>query len=185
MLKKAQWDRGISLHIRNTGMTKAGNMTIHMLHLEPSLGKKATIHQVTTMPVTSKNVLFSGHNHLLTTSTDDLPFNYHPCWYLCDNQSVRSSVPVVSRWLWPGSRTFLEVASMVVTGWVVANLCSELWLPLLMLQHCLLAPSCLNVVIAATTAFVVFLFPTEKTRRKAASKYRKLSDSYYSVAFSV
>ena len=29
--------------------------------------KKATIHQVTT----SKNVLFQGHNHLLTTSTDD------------------------------------------------------------------------------------------------------------------
>ena len=23
------------------------------------------------MPATSKNVLFSGHNHLLTTSTDD------------------------------------------------------------------------------------------------------------------
>ena len=30
------------------------------------------------------------------------------------------SVPVVSRWLWPGNRTFLEVASMVVTWWIVA-----------------------------------------------------------------
>ena len=37
----------------------------------PSLGKKATIHQLTTMLATSKNVLFPGHNHLLTTSTDD------------------------------------------------------------------------------------------------------------------
>ena len=34
--------------------------------------KKATIHQVTTMLATSKNVLFPGHNYLLTTGTDDL-----------------------------------------------------------------------------------------------------------------
>ena len=33
--------------------------------------KKATIHQVTTMLSTSKNVLFPGHIHLLTTSADD------------------------------------------------------------------------------------------------------------------
>ena len=32
---------------------------------------KTTIHQVTTMLATSKNVLFPGHNHLLTTGTDD------------------------------------------------------------------------------------------------------------------
>ena len=36
-----------------------------------SLCKKATIHQVTTMLTTSKNVQFPGHNHLLTTGTDD------------------------------------------------------------------------------------------------------------------
>ena len=36
-------------------------------------------------------------------------------WCLGDNQSVRSSVPVVSRcMLWPGNRTILEVASKVV-----------------------------------------------------------------------
>ena len=33
--------------------------------------KKPSIHQVTTMLSTSKNVLFPGHNHLLTTGTDD------------------------------------------------------------------------------------------------------------------
>ena len=33
--------------------------------------QKATIHQVTTMLVTSENALFPGHSHLLTTSTDD------------------------------------------------------------------------------------------------------------------
>ena len=33
--------------------------------------KKATIHHVTTMLVTSKNVIFPGYNHLLTTGTDD------------------------------------------------------------------------------------------------------------------
>ena len=37
----------------------------------PSLHQKATIHQLTTMLATYKNVLFSGHNHLLTTGTDD------------------------------------------------------------------------------------------------------------------
>ena len=41
----------------------------HKVLLSPS--KKATIHQVTTMIATSKNVLFSGHNHLLTTGTAD------------------------------------------------------------------------------------------------------------------
>ena len=30
-----------------------------------------TIHQLTTMLVTFKNVLFPGHNHLLTTVADD------------------------------------------------------------------------------------------------------------------
>ena len=33
--------------------------------------KKATIHQVTTMLATSKNVVFPGHNHLLTIGIDD------------------------------------------------------------------------------------------------------------------
>ena len=36
-----------------------------------TLRKKVTIHQVTAMLATSKNVLFPGHNHLLTTGTDD------------------------------------------------------------------------------------------------------------------
>ena len=38
---------------------------------EIPLHKKATIHQVTTMLATSKNLLFPGHNHLLTNDTDD------------------------------------------------------------------------------------------------------------------
>ena len=33
--------------------------------------QKNTIHQVTNMLATSKNVLFPGHNHPLTTSADD------------------------------------------------------------------------------------------------------------------
>ena len=33
--------------------------------------KKPTIHQVATIPATSKNVLFPGHNILLTTGADD------------------------------------------------------------------------------------------------------------------
>ena len=38
---------------------------------ENTLHKNATINQVTTMLATSKNVIFPGHNHLLTTGTDD------------------------------------------------------------------------------------------------------------------
>ena len=40
--------------------------------LYPSLHKKATILQVTTMLATFKNILFTGHNHLLTTGTYEL-----------------------------------------------------------------------------------------------------------------
>ena len=39
-----------------------------------------------------------------------------------DNQRVRSSALVISRWLWPGNKTFLEVDSMVVNWWIVASL---------------------------------------------------------------
>ena len=33
--------------------------------------KQNTLHQVTTMLAIAADVLFPGHNHLLTTSTDD------------------------------------------------------------------------------------------------------------------
>ena len=36
-----------------------------------SLGKKATIHQLTTMLSTCKNGLFPGYNHLLITGAYD------------------------------------------------------------------------------------------------------------------
>ena len=82
--------------------------------------KKASIHQVATMLATSKNVLFPGHNHrywwpdtLIITRA---------------SASVGLSVPVVSRWLWPGSRTFVEVASMMVTWWIVFVFAQWWWL---------------------------------------------------------
>ena len=84
-----------------------------------SMDKKATIHQVTTMLATSKNVLFLVINTCSPPVLMTLHFNYHPHWRLSNNRSVRSSAPVVSRWLWPGNRTFLEMASMVVTYWIV------------------------------------------------------------------
>ena len=51
----------------------------------------------------------SGNRHLITRH-----------WHSGNNQSVGSSVLVVSRWLWPGNRTFMEVASMVVGWWILA-----------------------------------------------------------------
>ena len=53
-----------------------------------------------------------------------LHFKYNPCWRSGDNQSVWSSAPEVSRWLWPGNSSFLEVASIVGNWWIVAFLCS-------------------------------------------------------------
>ena len=51
-------------------------------------------------------------------------FDYYPRWCSADNWSVGSSAPVVSRWLWNGNRTFLKVASMVVSWWIVTFLSS-------------------------------------------------------------
>ena len=64
-------------------------------------------------------------------------------WWLGDNQSVRSSAPVVSRWFWPGNRTFLELASMVVTRWIVAFLrCVSSGKRLWACQGCYCVPKC-------------------------------------------
>ena len=60
--------------------------------------KKATINQLTTMLSTSKNVLFPGHNHLLTTSANEMTRHFDYC-------------PSTSK-----------VASMVVSWWIVAFL---------------------------------------------------------------
>ena len=38
--------------------------------LDNALGKKATVHQITTRLATSKNVLFPSPNHLVITGTD-------------------------------------------------------------------------------------------------------------------
>ena len=43
----------------------------YAVHMYKLLHKTATMHQVTTMLATSKNVLFPGPNHLLTTGADD------------------------------------------------------------------------------------------------------------------
>ena len=53
--------------------------------------KKHTIHQVTTMLSTSTNVLFPGHNHLLTSGTDDPTL-----WLSPERQQVKGQQ---HRWL--------------------------------------------------------------------------------------
>ena len=72
---------------------------------------KVSIRQVTTMLATSKNLLFPGHNHLLTTGTDD-PI----LWLLPAYQRVKGQQ---DPWLSGGDDLeighFLGVASMVVT----------------------------------------------------------------------
>ena len=53
------------------GMNIKCTSYFHAYDTEATLGKKATIHQLTTMLSVSKNGLFPGHNHLLTTGADD------------------------------------------------------------------------------------------------------------------
>ena len=52
-------------------------------------------------------------------------FDYHTRGRSGDNQTIKTSAPVVSSWLLPGNRIFLEVASMVITWWIVAFMCSD------------------------------------------------------------
>ena len=71
--------------------------------------RKATIYELITMLSTSKNVLFPGHNHLLTTGAYDLTLSLLP-----EHQRVKGHQ---YRWL-PGgydlgNRKLLEVDSMV------------------------------------------------------------------------
>ena len=77
--------------------------------------KKPTYHQVTTMLDTSKNVLFPGHNHLLTTGADDpilagawviIKVSGHQYQWLAGGYDLKI-------------RTFFEVASTVVIWWIV------------------------------------------------------------------
>ena len=55
------------------------------------------------MLATSKNVLLPGHNHLLTTGSLLMTRHFDYQYW----------------WLWPGNRTCIELASMVVTWWIV------------------------------------------------------------------
>ena len=68
--------------------------------------KSHYIHQLTTMLSSSKNLLFPGNNHLLTTGAMSWHFNYRPSASEGDNYSLWPSAMVVSRWLWPGNRIF-------------------------------------------------------------------------------
>ena len=61
--------------------------------------KNPIIRQVTTMLATSENILFPGHNHQLTTSTDDPTlwlFTHKATWVklLC-SQSRTPITPIV------------------------------------------------------------------------------------------
>ena len=65
---------------------------------------------------TVKNALFLGHSHPLTTYTANTSLSGARAIVKVSGLSVS----VVSRWLRQRTRIFLEVASMVVTWWIVA-----------------------------------------------------------------
>ena len=59
-----------------------------------------TIHQVTTMLATSKNVLFPGHNHLLTTGTGWMDeWCFRPLFCTIKAELGRGQ-PGLMRWSW-------------------------------------------------------------------------------------
>ena len=59
----------LQLGSTNTSVFTYNTGTVLHKIYKQSLRKEATINQVTIIPTTSKNVQFSGHNHLLTTGT--------------------------------------------------------------------------------------------------------------------
>ena len=59
--KHEGWDHLIAAARNPQPVTKDNKQNVTL-----NTGQKATIHQVTTMLATFKNVLFPGHNHLLT-----------------------------------------------------------------------------------------------------------------------
>ena len=81
-----------------------------LLHCFLTLHKKATIHQVTTMLATSKNVLFPGHNHLLTTGADDPTF-----WLSPERQRVKGHQ---YRWLAGGYDLEIGLQLKWLTWWL-------------------------------------------------------------------
>ena len=54
-------------------------------------------------------------NHYLARARAIIKVLGHQYWWLA------------GWWLWPGNRTFVEVANMVVSWWIVTFLCSEEW----------------------------------------------------------
>ena len=85
---------------------------LFLLRYMTVIAHKITMYQVNTMLATSENVLFPGHNHLLTTGTDDstLIITRAPAYISAGGYQV------VMTWKY----NILEVASMVVTWWIVA-----------------------------------------------------------------
>ena len=61
----------LAVNLVNYSITFSDNEYIAVCHSAKKKKKKNTIQQVNTMLSTSKNVLFPGHNHLITTGTDD------------------------------------------------------------------------------------------------------------------
>ena len=82
-------------------------------------GQKYTIHQLTTMLATSKTALFLGHNHRANH------------WHSVIIKESRYRYWRLAWWLWPGNRTFLEVAILIYQGvhccTKVCNLCITDW----------------------------------------------------------
>ena len=71
------------------------------------------------MLATSKNVLFPGHNHH-ANHRYWWPFILIITWVPVTIKVSGHQYRWLAWWLWPGNRTYLKVASMVVTWWRVA-----------------------------------------------------------------
>ena len=145
-------------HCAKNHYPPANHHAIHLYFLqgktkEKSVCSSSTLSSITFLGLnnitkfllaTSKNVLIPCHNHLLTTDTDNPSF-------LTGARAIIKVSGHQYQWLWPGNSTFLEVASMVISRWIVGFFCpvtiraKYLWL-LIGYMHihihllCLLAP---------------------------------------------
>ena len=146
------------------------------------LRNKATIHQVTTVTATSKIVLFPGHNHLAN----------HWYWWPFTLIIILAGICAIIKvsghqyrwlvsWLCPGNRTFLEVAIMVVTWWIVACLPSA-YLPVQLLSKLCLSVFMYIVVMSHMEINIYTYTLTPLNSLTAATHAKTIYGSFYIIS---
>ena len=103
--------------MRDISTSAQGSLWVISSAMDRITKHRVTIYLVTTMLATSKIILFPGHNHLLTTSTDDLHFwlsiikvESHQCRWLVGGYNLEIGHLFKGVWLY-WSQVYIRVPS--------------------------------------------------------------------------